>query len=481
MSNGFGTITWWGFSPAIDLQNPDLITALTGLNIDEKDDEEMRILLVGAGDLRHVLTTLARSYRYRKKKFHFYILENALELYARDMLFLSLSLETPKRMGLQEKTEMFLELFGNLTIRKQSSEYVEKMANEFIKMVTDFDILHQKLPMLDLSQLKFKERDFLEGIFKFWRNPSLEIFDAVKHWDMRQRQYLGPRYDCRMNAYDWDYHMKLVNKEAEIIHKHEYKTWRSTGIAFEPREATYDVPNKTLASGVVVNQGGEKVSRRGYWGDIVASPFLAFGIQSEDKSFFKKSNNMYTKLSLNVAEFNILSLFHELTHKEKYVPPKVEETSSEKKEKEGGATITEITEEEENQEEEILKQDDVSSNPLELPYESLPLEDVKITFLPLNCLPDLQRKSKYQNTFHMVYFANSLVHLLTSDVAPILTDTAVVIIETARYMLELKDDQEVEFVNKVIGLAKAAGCQDPGKIDAKTSNFITFRYQRPSS
>lgn len=124
--------------------------------------------------------------------------------------------------------------------------------------------------------------------------------------------------------------------QAEIIHKHEYKTWRSTGIAFEPREATYDVPNKTLASGVVVNQvsaqikqsaachwdliakkwwwlklkkvpnkcvylqGGEKVSRRGYWGDIVASPFLAFGIQSEDKLFFKKSNNMYTKV-LNLS------------------------------------------------------------------------------------------------------------------------------------------------------------------------------------
>lgn len=29
---------------------------------------------------------------------------------------------------------------------------------------------------------QFKERDFLEGIFKFWRNPSLEIFEAVKHW-----------------------------------------------------------------------------------------------------------------------------------------------------------------------------------------------------------------------------------------------------------------------------------------------------------
>lgn len=54
-------------------------------------------------------------------------------------------------------------------------------------------------------------------------------------------------------------------------------------------------PNKC-----VYLQGGEKVSRRGYWGDIVASPFLAFGIQSEDKSFFKKSNNMYTKV-LNLS------------------------------------------------------------------------------------------------------------------------------------------------------------------------------------
>lgn len=57
------------------------------------------------------------------------------------------------------------------------------------------------------------------------------------------------------------------------------------------------VPNKCV---YMYLQGGENVSRRGYWGDIVASPFLAFGIQSEDKSFFKKSNNMYTKV-LNLS------------------------------------------------------------------------------------------------------------------------------------------------------------------------------------
>lgn len=29
MSNGFGTITWWGFSPAIDLQNQGNYIAMT--------------------------------------------------------------------------------------------------------------------------------------------------------------------------------------------------------------------------------------------------------------------------------------------------------------------------------------------------------------------------------------------------------------------------------------------------------------------
>ncbi|XP_061182670.1 dynein axonemal assembly factor 3-like [Saccostrea echinata] len=482
MTDGFGTITWWGFSPAVDIQDKDLLTAVNGMKISEKENDELKILLVGSGDLRHVLMTIARSYRHHHKKLHFYILENALELYARDMLFLALSLETPKRMGLQEKTEMFLELFGNLLVRKQACEYVEKMANEFIKMVTDSDYLAQKLPMLDLSQLKFKERDFLEGIFKFWRNPSVEIFDAEKHWDMRQRQYLGPRYDCRFNAYDWDYHMKLVNKEADIIHKHEYKRWRSTGIAFEPREATYDIPNKTLASGVIINQEGEKMLRRGYWGDILVGPYLAFGIQSEEKSFFKKSNNQYTKISLQVAEYNLLSLFHEIAHKEKYIPPKVEEKSDDTKDSKGGVTITEISEEEENSEETDVKETEESpSNPLGQAYECLPLEDVKITFLPLNSLPDLPKKSKYKNCFHSVYFANSLVHLLTPEVAPTFRDSATVILETARYMLELKDEQEVEFANKVVGLAKAAGCQDPGNFDAKSSNVITFKYERPSS
>ena len=40
--------------------------------------------------------------------------------------------------------------------------------------------------------------------------------------------------------------------QADIVNSHEYRGWRSTGVAFEVREGDYDVPNKTLASGLIL-------------------------------------------------------------------------------------------------------------------------------------------------------------------------------------------------------------------------------------
>jgi len=37
-----------------------------------------------------------------------------------------------------EKTELYLELFGNSLVRRQCMDYVEKMAPEFIKCVSMF-------------------------------------------------------------------------------------------------------------------------------------------------------------------------------------------------------------------------------------------------------------------------------------------------------------------------------------------------------
>jgi len=38
------------------------------------------------------------------------------------------------------------------------------------------------------------------------------------------------------------------------------------------------------------------VARRGYWGDMVVSPYITFGVECQESSFFKKTNNMLTKV-----------------------------------------------------------------------------------------------------------------------------------------------------------------------------------------
>ena len=47
-------------------------------------------------------------------------------------------------------------------------------------------------------------------------------------------------------------------------------------------------------------QDGEKVACRGYWGDIVNSPYLSFGIRSENKDLFKEQNGKIINVSIHV-------------------------------------------------------------------------------------------------------------------------------------------------------------------------------------
>ncbi|XP_013396625.1 dynein assembly factor 3, axonemal [Lingula anatina] len=491
MTDGFGSITWWGFSPVLDLQDKDLCSHLQNVQLGDGELPELNILMVGAGDCRHILKTLAHTYRWPRQKINFYILEANMECYARHLLLLTIALESQNRMGLQEKTELFMELFGNTLVRQQTCEYLESMSNEFIKMVTDFDHLEKKMPIIDMSSLKFKERDFLEGIFKFWRNKDHQIFDVSKCWDLRLRQYLGTRYDARNGVFDWDYNMKLVERGAKIIHKSEYNRWRNTGVAFEIREGNYEFPNKTLASGLLLKtQDGDKVARRGYWGDVLVGPFIAFGLESEEKSFFKTYNGLHTKMAGDVTEFNITSMLHEILNKTKYELPQMEDTKEEEEQK--GPKLQEIREEDELEEEEEEDQNNVKQpepeppaadaeteqTPLEKEFVSVPVENFKVHFLPLNCAQDLSKKSKYQKLFNIAYFSNSMVHHLTPELAATLADKASVILELTLYMLELRPENIKLFSEKVTNMAKAAGCEVAAPCNPEKDNFARFTFSR---
>ena len=37
------------------------------------------------------------------------------------------------------------------------------------------------------------------------------------------------------------------------------------------------------------------MARRGYWGDIVNSPYLTLGLESDNKELFHKANTKHTK------------------------------------------------------------------------------------------------------------------------------------------------------------------------------------------
>ncbi|KAB0396744.1 hypothetical protein E2I00_009758 [Balaenoptera physalus] len=255
---GFGSVSWWGLSPAVDLQaeshQPQPAVVLSGPPVDpdsqadtEHGTPELNVLLLGSVDGRHLLRTLARAALWPRRRFRFYVLENNMEAVARHMLIFCLALEDPEKMGLQERSETFLEVWGNSLLRPPVAAF-------------------------------FRERDALEAVFRFWAGGEKgpEAFPMSRLWDSRLRHYLGSRYDARRGVSDWDLHMKLHDRGARVIHTSEFRRWRDTGVAFELRDASaYHVPNRTLASGRLLSHRGERVAARGYWGDIVTGPFTA--------------------------------------------------------------------------------------------------------------------------------------------------------------------------------------------------------------
>ncbi|XP_064406954.1 dynein axonemal assembly factor 3-like [Halichondria panicea] len=452
--DGFGAVTWWGFSPALDLgdlKQKGIAKQGPATDPPTVQSDVVNVLLVGAADLRHVFKTLVHSHKYTNKPVHFYVAEGCLEVYARHLLFLSLLFEPSEKMGLQERVELFLELYGNTLVRPATADYLREKASQLIKMVTDEEYLKQCVPILDISLLKYKERDFLESIFKFWRNRDEKYFDVAKLWEHRLRQYLGQRYDSRSGAFDWDYNMHLSDM-APVVGSREYQGWREGGVAFRLRgDAPYTSSNMTLASGLLLKEGADKVARRGYWGDIVSSPYLSFGVESHNEELFTRHNGRHIKTSSDVSEYNLLSLFHRLITGEEYAPP----TTTAEQETSQMGVIEEIDEE---QEAVINDKTPGSEHSLRGPLFN---GSCSVTLLPLNSPSEIGRKEKFKQLFDVVYLSNSMVHHLASGIHTTFSPGCTLVMETAKFMLDLKKDKRVEYVQKITSMATSVGFKIP--------------------
>ncbi|XP_028423263.1 dynein assembly factor 3, axonemal isoform X1 [Perca flavescens] len=446
-SEGAGCVTWWGFSPARDL----LSTGPVRL------EGEVNVLLVGSGDPRHILKTISGLQDH--ETLNVWVIENSMEVVARQLLLLYLALMPKENMGNNEKTEVFLELFGNGEIRSQTEQTLRHAASQLSLSVTE-TLETATHPCLNTSLLKFKERDELARIFKLWLQPQPSSSSSKcsapilmsKAWDYRVRQHLGTRYDSKKSCFDWDLTMKLHEKGCGVINKQQYTRWRERGLAFEMREGVYQITNPSLLSSRVFTQKGDKVAVRGYWGDIVSSPYLSFGIETDDKSLLKTQNGQHIKTAQDISFANVQELFQSLSSRRGWP-----------------TTFQSDAEPEEPSPEADGKS--VSINDL------MCLNGISVTFLPMDSLNKLPEKQKYSHFFNIIYFSASCVHQFGPTTRQIAAPDAVIVVELAKYILDVNKEQEAGFAKKVVSIALEAEFEPwrEGKSDDVHAVFVPQR------
>ena len=155
-----------------------------------------KVLLLGAGDGRHILYSVLQG--KEGKQTHFYVAEQNLMLICRQMLFMAILEEAKDDTDRQAK--IFLEIFGNLTLSAEAAETVQRLSKRLAEKAVATQTSEGKdyLPDVDLSRLKSKELDSLEGILKFWEGKEGDQVDLAKFWEFRQRQLMGERYSARV-------------------------------------------------------------------------------------------------------------------------------------------------------------------------------------------------------------------------------------------------------------------------------------------
>eukprot|EP00927_Polykrikos_kofoidii_P036185 TRINITY_DN30574_c0_g1_i1.p1 TRINITY_DN30574_c0_g1~~TRINITY_DN30574_c0_g1_i1.p1 ORF type:complete len:636 (-),score=121.13 TRINITY_DN30574_c0_g1_i1:64-1971(-) len=290
-------------------------------------DDPVNILVTGGYDVRHVLKTVAKRQLSGtpRRRLRFFLHETRYEVLARHLLFLQIMNNTT--IPVRERMELFLSLYGNTLVREKDCAYVEEIAPEFIEIVTD-NSTHPLTEVVDLNHLKYKDRDMLQDVYKGWLKDV--PFDVEALREQRCRGYYRERYDFRKNAMDWDYQTHIKDR-AGIINWFHYKEFCFTGVALETRLASYSTPNRTVASYTegMDRTKGTTVQVRGFWGDIINSPYHAFSTTAhpDDRPrLFKISGSQYRHTETDIAEFNVTAFLSEMETGRPYrLPPETPE------------------------------------------------------------------------------------------------------------------------------------------------------------
>lgn len=421
---------FWGITPSLNLlEEYKRVT-------DQEIPKEINILIVGSSDCRHILSTIATQYEHEEVTVNFFIIETCVELIARQLLLLNIALQADETLGLDQKTKIFMEIYGNTLLRPSVARYLSSAASELLKMTTNYEYLQQMMPFTRLH-IKYKERDYLENIFKFWYGK--EEFDILKYWDKRLRKYLGVRYDSQIGAFDWDLHMRLRGIGGQQICSQEYRNFRMKGLAFSWMESEVSKPNRSLVCAILPN--GNKFAHYGYLGDIETGPFTAFGLDCEDENYLKSTHGQNAYRATDVFERNLKQRFYQIHNKKDYL----HKTSKVQL----GALVLK---------EENLVVDNCGMDLLPGTVKKcIDLKNVLINFHSISFLSAMIYKDSCDKFFHLIYCSNTFVKYLDSKLMEkIFKERSVLLIENELFVLANRkkelDEYEMKIYEKLNGL-----------------------------
>lgn len=415
---------FWGLTPCLDF------VSQYEQNLEESP-EVLNILIVGGADARHILKTLAKRYKYKKVKINFFLVEACMETTARQLLLLYIALQPTEELGLIQKTYTFMELYGNALIRPNIARYLQIVSQGFVKCVTDYDYMHEIMPYLNLH-VKYQERDYLETLFKFW--CSDDEFDICDYWDRRLRKSLGVRYDNKNGAFDWDLYMRFHTIGGHQVSSQEYRNFRINGIGFSWLESNVSKTNRSLVCAVIPN--GQKFAHHGYLGDMQTGPYVSYGLQCEDNEFLKKTNGKNTYRATDITERNLKEIFHELENQNEYVHQKISDLEP--------GSIVKLCEAK------VIDAMGCNSSSNRKLHKCLDLEDIALNFISVQTLKQMDYKQDYTNKFDIIYFNSThLKYLERIVVEKISKDKALLIIESQKYALNLRDEDLKEYETKI--------------------------------
>ncbi|KAJ3159819.1 Dynein assembly factor 3, axonemal [Geranomyces michiganensis] len=427
--NGLGSTTVWALSRAIDLA--DLFTVHSERDVKSvavqplaqtsaSQPNDLNVLLVGACDPAHIIKTMSRAWRHGIGKINFVVVEAQVTSFARTMVLLdALFASAVDAVGIDDRVDIFLELYGNLHLRPQTAAHLSARATHLLALEgNDADGAPLSIcPGLSIttSHLRFREKDDVRSTLTFYRaDRAPRPLDVAKMWDMRLRSLYAARYDSRDGVVDWDWNMKLKDK-APAVDLGAYSQWRETGMAFPVRDAAATEANRLLATVVA--------GRWGIFSDIAVGPFCAFGQDCEDKRLVRTEDGKRVIGIHTIAREVLRRLLHEWEHGKLLKDDKITEVDDNAAGRRVQATVH---------------------------------------FVSTAGVPKLERS--FPALFDRIFVAAAMGHRVP-DVASLLAsssddrvwDPPTLIVESSKFVLELSKEHTAEYNRRIMTMAQDAG------------------------